>query len=299
MIKHARAALLTATGLLLYVSFSFDVTHEDDEKCMWGEGVWCSNTTNCAMSSVCSGLPESIKASPNWAFQKRLWFDIQSRMKKAAEGRRGSLELLMIGDSITEALMGTSIGRWHASYYCKPFPRAFVDYFGKGAHASGIGGDRTEQLIWRLLHGELQGLDPENVVTLIGTNNVGTGQSARDTADGVIAVSKLLGNMYKSKNIIILAILPRADCSGLRNCTPGRLPNTKNNVVEEANTYLESWFSQQHAVRWLDCNKYLYNRSLGILDKGLFPDGLHPALSGYRRIWKNCLSPVLKKRLAK
>ncbi|HZZ41652.1 MAG TPA: GDSL-type esterase/lipase family protein [Tepidisphaeraceae bacterium] len=94
----------------------------------------------------------------------------ESFLKRAKEG---NIDLLFLGDSITE--------RWNAAkdiwqeHYAKYNPANF-----------GISGDRTEHVLWRIDHNELDGIHPKVVVLMIGTNNVST----NNTADQIAAADK-------------------------------------------------------------------------------------------------------------
>src|SRR5690242_8773463 len=63
-----------------------------------------------------------------------------------AQAKQGGIDLLFLGDSITDNWRNRGSNVWNKVYA----PR----------HASnfGIGGDRTQHVLWRIEHGELDGL---------------------------------------------------------------------------------------------------------------------------------------------
>ena len=79
------------------------------------------------------------------------------------------------GDSITNRWETTGKNQWSAQ-------------FAKRAADFGIEGDRTENVLWRLSKGQVDGMDPKVVVLMIGTNNIG-----RDSADQIAeGISKIV-----------------------------------------------------------------------------------------------------------
>ncbi|MEN9673648.1 MAG: hypothetical protein RL553_1913, partial [Planctomycetota bacterium] len=79
--------------------------------------------------------------------------------------KRGNVDLLFLGDSITDAWGGE--GHRTTDAGDKIFTSKFVPM--KAANF-GIGGDRTQHVIWRLQNGELDGIKPKVVQLMIGTN---------------------------------------------------------------------------------------------------------------------------------
>ncbi len=75
-----------------------------------------------------------------------------------ARTKEGSIDLLFLGDSITQG--------WHNNDVWKRF------YGARHAANFGIGGDRTQHVLWRIRNGEIDGIHPKVVVLMIGTNNV-------------------------------------------------------------------------------------------------------------------------------
>ncbi|MFN4257893.1 MAG: GDSL-type esterase/lipase family protein, partial [Gemmataceae bacterium] len=97
----------------------------------------------------------------------------ESFLKRAAEGH---VDVLFVGDSITQGWEGSGKAVW-----AKHFEPLKAANFG-------IGGDRTQHVLWRITEGkELQGIKPKAAVLMIGTNNMGS-DSAEDIADGVKAI---------------------------------------------------------------------------------------------------------------
>jgi lysophospholipase L1-like esterase len=87
------------------------------------------------------------------------------------KARRGRIDLYFAGDSITR--------RWGATDY----PEFLADwtrrFFGWNAANFGWGGDTTQNILWRLENGELDGVHPKVIVLLAGTNNVGSAPARR------------------------------------------------------------------------------------------------------------------------
>jgi N-acetylglucosamine-6-sulfatase len=106
----------------------------------------------------------------------------------------GGVDLLFLGDSITDGWRGQGKSVWDK--YWAPLKAANF----------GIGGDRTEHVIWRLRHGELEGIQPKLVVLMIGTNN---GESAEDVALGIKTIIADINERSPTSRILLLGIFPR------------------------------------------------------------------------------------------
>lgn len=180
---------------------------------------------------------------------------INSRAKEMA----GNVDLLFIGDSITAGWEGAGKDVWEK-------------FYGKRkAMNAGIGGDRTQHILWRLENGNIDGISPKAVVLMIGTNNSGNNTSEQ-IADGVKAiVAKLRKELPKTK-VLVLAIFPRgADKSDERR-----------KVNEGANKSIAK-LADDEMVFFLDIGpKFL--EADGTLSKEIMPDLLHLSPAGYT-IW--------------
>ncbi len=83
-----------------------------------------------------------------------------------AKAKSGGIDVYFLGDSITR--------RWGALDYPDFLAHWNRSFHGWNAGNFGWGADRTENILWRLENGELDGVLPKVIVILAGTNNVGT-----------------------------------------------------------------------------------------------------------------------------
>ena len=123
---------------------------------------------------------------------------------KLAQAKRGPVDLVLLGDSITHDYEMTG-------------PEPFLDfravwqrYYGD-RHALNLGfpGDATSHLLWRILHGEIDGIAPKAVVILIGANNLGRLHwSGPDTVRGIEAVVAATHRRLPGAKILLLGVLP-------------------------------------------------------------------------------------------
>ena len=123
---------------------------------------------------------------------------------KLAEIRTGRHDLVWLGDSITQ--------QWE--YVGPPVWRDFQPIWRKfygDRHALNLGfiGDATSHLLWRMMHGELEGLSPKAAVILIGANNLGRVHwPAEDNVLGIEAVVNEARRRLPRTQLLLLGILP-------------------------------------------------------------------------------------------
>jgi beta-glucosidase len=153
------------------------------------------------------------------------------------------------------------------------------------SHALGFSGDRTENVLWRLDHGELEGLTPKLVVMMIGTNNTG---HRMDPPEAIAAgVRKILGELDQrlpGTPVLLLAIFPR----GAEAADPMRVNNRQTNRLLEA-------MAGELGVEYADINAAFLTDD-GVLETRVMPDLLHPEGVGYE-IWANELEPWFSRYL--
>ncbi len=195
-----------------------------------------------------------------------------------AKARAGGIDLYFIGDSITR--------RWGATDYPQFLANWRDNFFGWNAADFGWGADKIENILWRLEHGELDGVHPKVIVILAGTNNVGP-QAADDAkiADitrGLRALVDLCRTKAPRATIVLTAIFPRND-------NPAALP-----AINRLNENFAG-FADGKAIRFVNINAQLADAN-GKLFDGMTVDQLHPALKGYQ-IWADALKPILTELL--
>ncbi len=199
-----------------------------------------------------------------------------------AKAKQGGIDVYFEGDSI--------VRRWGASDYPQLLANWRENFLGWNAADFGWGADQTQNILWRLENGELDGVNPKVVVLLAGTNNIGnrfaTGDDsarAEDVTRGLEAIVRLIQKKAPAAAIIVTAIFPRNDNMAL-------MP-----VVDKTNANL-SRLADTGKVRYLNINDKL-STNRGILLEGMMnPDKLHPAQKGYQA-WADALKPILTELL--
>ena len=195
------------------------------------------------------------------------WMNRHAAMNERV--KQGNVDLLMIGDSITHGWEGRGKEVW-AKYYDK-----------RNAVNLGIGGDRTQHVLWRLDNGNIDGISPKLAVLMIGTNNSGS-NTPEEIADGVKAIVEKLRAKLPETKVLILAIFPR----GTDNNDARRQVNQKANAII-AN------LADNKNVFFLDINQKFLTPE-GVLTKEVMPDLLHPHEMGYG-IWAEAMEPTIAK----
>ena len=198
------------------------------------------------------------------------WMTRHQAMNKRV--KQGNVELVFIGDSITQGWEGRGKKVW-AKYYGK-----------RNAVNLGIGGDRTQHVIWRLDHGNLAGITPKAAVIMIGTNNSGS-NSPEQIAEGVTVIVRQLQKQTPKTKILLLATFPR-----------GPNPADKRRQVNEKSNAMVAKLASDQNVSFLDIGKNFLSED-GSLSKQIMPDLLHLSERGYS-IWAESIEPTLVKLMA-
>jgi len=131
----------------------------------------------------------------------------------------------------------------------------------------GFGWDRTENVLWRLRHGEVAGLKPKAYVVLIGTNNFQV-NSVAETVDGIEEVCLEIRRRSPGAKLLLLGILPR-----------GEAPNDLRSKATDANALLKTRVAKL-ADKYLDLSDR-YVAPGGRISKAIMSDFLHPTDKGY------------------
>lgn len=182
-----------------------------------------------------------------------------------AQAKEGGVEILFVGDSITDGWRNRAL--WKERYA----PLKAADF--------GIGGDRTEHVLWRLQNGELDGIKPKVIVLMIGTNNT-RNNSAPEIVEGITAIVKEFRTRLPDSKVLLLGVFPR-----------DAQPNTPNRVkIKEINTSIAKLDDGRH-VKYLDIGEKFLEPD-GTMSKEIMPDFLHPSDKGYQ-IWADAMQETL------
>jgi lysophospholipase L1-like esterase len=146
-----------------------------------------------------------------------------------------------------------------------------------GAQNLGYGWDRVENVLWRVYHGELDGYKADQVVLMIGTNNLQLNTDA-DIVAGLRFLIQAIKSRQPGAEVLMVGILPRRDGEG-------RVA-TINDAIARMTGEINVSFAQPGSV---------FLKPDGKVDESLFSDGLHPNAEGYRRL-AGALKPYLKKK---
>lgn len=181
--------------------------------------------------------------------------------------QEGTAQLVFLGDSITAGWNGKK----------EIWDKAFGAY--KPANF-GIGGDRTQHVLWRITHGELDGIKPKAVVLMIGTNNSGS-DPAEGIAKGVTAIVETIRAKQPQSKILLLAVFPRGEKPS---------PNPGREKLAKVNEIIAKLDDGKN-IHFLDIGaKFL--QPDGSISKEIMPDFLHLSAAGYQ-IWADAISPKL------
>lgn len=197
------------------------------------------------------------------------WTSRHESFNKNAASMGEDVKLLMIGDSITQGWEGAGASVWKA-YYAD-----------RGALNLGIGGDRTQHVLWRLQNGNIEGLSPELAVIMIGTNNSGPERnSAGEIVAGVDAIVAYLREQLPEMKILLLGIFPR-----------GAEFNDQRGKIAQVNQVLSAFPHRYEDLTYLDIGGSFLSVD-GTIPPALMPDYLHFSTPGYG-VWAAAMETSL------
>jgi lysophospholipase L1-like esterase len=196
------------------------------------------------------------------------------------KAKQGKIDVYFVGDSIAR--------RWGATDYPELLANWTQNFHGWNAGDFGWGADRIENMLWRLDHGELDGINPKVIVILAGTNNVGStpGGDAKvdDITRGLRALVQRCRDTAPNATVVLTAIFPRNDNMAV---VPEIVAINRNLAA----------MADGKTTRFLDVNASLADKD-GVLVDGMMNahDRLHPTLKGYQ-VWADGLKPILTELL--
>ncbi len=192
---------------------------------------------------------------------------------RVAEARQRNHDLIFLGDSITQGWETKGKAVWE-TYYAH-----------RNALNLGFSGDRTEHVLWRLDHGEIEGQTPKVVVMMLGTNNTGHRKDPPEhTAEGIQLILERLRTRMPNAKVLLLAVFPREE----------RPDGELRQINDRLNERLRAMADGERVV-FLDINREFLQAD-GTLSREIMPDLLHPNEQGYR-IWARAMEPALARLL--
>ncbi|QGY48216.1 G-D-S-L family lipolytic protein [Maribellus comscasis] len=198
-------------------------------------------------------------------------------------------DIVLIGNSITHFWGGSFPPLKYADGRSREpnGPNSWKETFGNHRVLNlGFGWDRTQNVLWRLDHGELDRLDPKLVIIHIGTNNTSQTKNARmntpeEIVEGLKAICLRVRSKVPRAKIVLMEIMPREEKSD----------NPRRILINETNKILQT-FAQENDITLLDISSEMLTPD-GILTKELTFDFCHPTDAGYQ-IWGNALQPFIR-----
>jgi beta-glucosidase len=189
--------------------------------------------------------------------------------------KNGPIEMVFVGDSITDF--------WRGQPQYKIYSNRWSKY---NAYNIGLSGDETQHVLWRIQHGELDGIQPRLVVLMIGTNNIGNQNhmSVGETVKGIRCVVAAIRKKLPETKILLLGVFPR-----------GTSPNDPFRPMITSINKAISKLDDGKSVKYLNINDKFLDKN-GRLPLDLFPDALHPNAKGYE-IWADAIGPTVEQMM--
>jgi len=213
-----------------------------------------------------------LAATPIARLDTRWWRERHE--EKLAELSRVRPQLIWLGDSITQNFERNGPEPW--AHFAAIWQQFYAPY---RAVNLGFKGDATSHLLWRIIHGELDGIAPRVAIMLIGANNLGRLHwSAADTVTGIATLIDEVRRRLPATGLVLLSVLPshRSDWAS--------------STTAQINSELHQRYAESNTVRFVDVTD-LFMRN-GSFDSGLFYDprlsppepALHPTDVGMTKI---------------
>jgi len=223
--------------------------------------------------TILLGSIEAFAQSTNTAvipvpMSKPGWMDRHDSMN--AKARQGKIDLIYIGDSIVQRYEGGGKPVW--DHYYAP----------RNALNLGISGDRTQHVIWRLDHGNIDGIAPKLAIVMIGQNNGGH-NTASEIAEGVTEVVKRIRTKLPKTKILLLGIFQRRE-----------KPTPERAVLAKANEIISKLADS--SISYMDINS-VFVQPDGTIPVALMPDYEHPSELGFKR-WAEAIETKVAEMMA-
>ena len=200
----------------------------------------------------------------------------KKRHQQVMANNKTNPELILIGNSILHSLDDTSrLAVWekHLNKY------RLVNM--------GFSGDRTENVIWRLQNGEIDGINPKLALLLIGTNNTDGNHylhitPAEELAEAIWEICQIIRKKLPETQILLLGILPY-----------GYKPSHRNDINKATNNIISSFPHRDENIHYRDIGAIFLDAESKV-KKSLMPDFLHPNTEGYLLMFEALENDILE-----
>ena len=229
-------------------------------------------STGPTLEEFSASIPQHSATTPAHRMVQDWWKNRHEGVLKQIQEKIP--ELILIGDSITHG-WDSHMDIWN-------------DHFGDYPMVNmGFSGDRTQHVLWRFEHGEIDGISPKLAVIMIGTNNSnGKDNTAQEIGDGIAAICANLRADLPDTEVLILSIFPR-----------GHRPTGQRKKNEGASRFARGIARSDKHIHYLGMTKPFLNPD-GTLAKAVMPDFLHPGTKGYT-IWASAMEDRVHKLMSR
>ena len=194
------------------------------------------------------------------------------------EIRNNPVDMIFIGDSITHYFGGPPKAKYvrggdiWEKYYSK-----------RNAVNMGLGWDRTQHILWRLDHGELDGISPKVAVVMAGINNILSNDGSVDNiAEGIKRILECVRQKLPNTKILLVGILPFSK----------NQKDKKRDKIQAVNMRIATFADKKH-IYFIDVG-HLFLNPKGSASKKLLGDYVHPNSEGYA-VYAKAIEPIVSK----
>lgn len=200
------------------------------------------------------------------------WMEFHNSINAYIKDKK--VDLLFVGSTMT-------IG-----FAQDPGEELWYAYYGKrNVFNIGVPGDQTQNILWRMQNGNLEGYQPKTIVVMAGTENILVGQPVEEVVKGARAVVTHLQNRFPEAEIFLMGLPP----VGFKNDTPSR------SIGNATNVELKRFAEANDRISFFDISKEYLNED-GTINKDRMSDSMHLTREGYQ-VWATAIEKSLIRSL--